>query len=673
MSHPALESQISTTPRTHSRALEAPLLAAGALALAYTLYFGAYSLMEYWSFRMHALDMANMAQATWNTIHGRPFYFTDMRLPYGQIEAWGTTTRLSFHVEALFPVIALVYLIYAHPESLLILQTLAIASGGIAVYLLARDVLGKPLLAVVFSAAYFLYPSLEALNLYEFHPVSLATPLLLWAFWFAWRRRYTPFVLCCLAAMGTKEQIGLTVAMFALYVALVNRERLVGLSLAAVGIGWSLVAALVIERHFRAPGTLSYLHSRYGYLGHGLHGVMGTVLHHPGSITSVIFTWAKLGFVLHLLLPVGFLSLLAPLALLIAAPSFLLNIASQSASMYSALGDNSAELVAVTMIAAILGSRYPLAWLQSRLTSRTAATLLGAYVAIAAVAAQYDDGFTPIGPRFSFPSLGSHQRVQSRFVAMIPPGDPVSTQDQLAPHLADRAYLYLFEDTGGLPSPSSPPSTATPRAGSILLDVSAPTYPLPSFELHDRAMGYLRRPGWGVRAAADGLILIQRGAHSRRIPASFFSYMAAKPSDIQHRVNGAEGGLRIEGYSVSRTDMTNHRAPSLAYTIYLRATRRLKKDIQPVIFTQLGNGSDCDGKTLGLDWLPTSRWQRGRIYAVRLQPIETFSNSPGTERFYLALEPTARVESMWVKSFTCTPLRRSAAHTWSLGVLHVGV
>ncbi|MGH2444221.1 MAG: hypothetical protein ACRDFX_13785, partial [Chloroflexota bacterium] len=68
------------------------------LTLAYGLYFGWLSLERYWAFDMHALDMGNMEQAIWNTFHGRPFHFTNMR-EHLRIEAFGTDTRLSFHVE----------------------------------------------------------------------------------------------------------------------------------------------------------------------------------------------------------------------------------------------------------------------------------------------------------------------------------------------------------------------------------------------------------------------------------------------------------------------------------------------------------------------------------------------------------------------------------------------
>src|SRR5205085_9606428 len=129
------------------------------------------------------LDMGNMGQAAWNTVHRHPFFFTNLRLPY-RIEAWNTTTRLSFHVEYIFPVLSLVYLIYPHPESLVVLQTAALALGALPTYALARDVLQIRWLALVFALGYLLFPSLQAMNLYEFHPVALATPLLIAAFLF---------------------------------------------------------------------------------------------------------------------------------------------------------------------------------------------------------------------------------------------------------------------------------------------------------------------------------------------------------------------------------------------------------------------------------------------------------------------------------------------------------
>ena len=112
-------------------------------AAAYTLLFGWLSLRRYATYQMHALDMGNMGQAAWNTLHGNPFYFTNMRLDFYHIEAWGTTSRLSFHVEPIFPIFSLQLSDPSGPESLLVLQTIALAAGALPVYLLANDILNS--------------------------------------------------------------------------------------------------------------------------------------------------------------------------------------------------------------------------------------------------------------------------------------------------------------------------------------------------------------------------------------------------------------------------------------------------------------------------------------------------------------------------------------------------
>lgn len=608
-------------------------LAVVLLVLLYGALFGWLSLAQYWAFESHALDLGNMAQAAWNTVHGHPFAFTNMRLPY-QIEAWNTTSRLSFHVEALFPVISLVYLFGARPESLLILQTAALALGAVPTYLLARDVLRSGFLGVAFALAYLLIPTLEGMNLYEFHPVALATPLLIAAFLFAYHRRYLPYAFCALAAMGTKEEIGLVVAMYGVYIILFNRDREMGMASVLVGVGWSLFAALVIEHHFRHGATLSYVHTRYPYLVQGgRHGVRGVVyaLSHPDWIGQYVLIGPKLSYLIRLLAPMAFLALLAPWLLLLGLPTFLINGLSADFHMYSGLGDNSAELVAVVTVSSIMGARNLLRILPAA-PSLSRATL-GTVLLVFALWDQRVWGFTPLGTRYHTPAAGTHTEVQQQFVTMIPASVPVSTQDQLDPHLASRRYLYLFEDTGRPPDPPSAP------ANYILLDASAPTYPLNSDELEGLAQQFIHRPGWGVAAGRDGLILIEKGAHARVLPQAFYTYALAGSSEPQYRLSGITAhGLTVLGYTARETDQSNHYIPDLSVTLYIRADRRPRANYQPVLFETEGDAVlQCSARPLGLAWLPTSRWTAGKVYRVYLNTLETAPGPPGTARLLVEL------------------------------------
>src|SRR5579871_3496164 len=175
------------TPVPHPLARAGTLAAALAFWTAVALYvviFSALSLRQYAAYVPHALDLGDMAQAFYNTVHGHPFLFQNMRA-HVNIEAFGTNTRLSFHVEPIIPFLSIIYFFHQHVETLLVMQTVAVASGAIPTRLLARRHLQHPLAELAFPLAYLLFPALEAANLYEFHPVTIAAPLLLWAFYFA--------------------------------------------------------------------------------------------------------------------------------------------------------------------------------------------------------------------------------------------------------------------------------------------------------------------------------------------------------------------------------------------------------------------------------------------------------------------------------------------------------
>jgi uncharacterized membrane protein len=659
-------------PNSSRLAAFLPTVLTVAFAAGYAIFFCWLSLEQYWAYQSHALDLGNMSQAAWNTIHGHPFYFTNMRLNYFGIEAWGTTTRLSFHVEALFPVISLVYLIYPHPESLLALQSLAIATGAVPVYLLARDLLRSAWVGLVFAVAYLLSPTLEGMNLYEFHPVALATPLLLWAFLFLWRRQTVPFWICALAAMGTKEEIGLVVALFGLFAAFFRGQRVSGLALAAIGVIWSFFAAAVVEPHFRVAGTKTYLQSRYGYLlytppggkrEHGLHAVLDTLRHDPGVIPRTLFIWPKLGYLERLLAPAGYLALLAPLMLLLGAPTLILNLFSTDFHMYSGLGDNSAEVLSVVMIASIFGAALVSRILSGRLSRRWAFILVGLYVLAQAFWSQHVDGFTPLGGAFQRPVIGAHQHLADKFVSMIPPSAPVSTQDQLDPHLSSRHYVYLFEDTGR-EQPGVPP------ARYVLLDASAPTYPLPSWQLHDRAQSLLHH-GWGIAAAQDGLILLEPGLRRRTPPAAFYTYARAESVRIPDLLRARSGPLEVLGYSRQETDRSNHPIPNLAYTFYFRPVAHPGMNLQPVLFESMGGRLiGCSRDPLGLAWYPTTQWQPGQTYQVKMAPLETAWDDAGTAHLTMELLPESVGSS---DNQNCATLWKSHAQLYAVGTLDLSL
>src|SRR6266702_7800004 len=166
------------------------------------------AILRYETFKAGAFDLGNMDQVLLNTIHGRWFQFTNQAIDW-----YGPPTRLAIHVEPILLPLSLLYAFHADPRILLVFQTLALAAGALPIFLLPRKYLPEwPLLAPLMTVVYLLSPALLGLNIFDFHPISLATPLLLYAVLALTYKRYGWFIVACVLASACKEDIPLYVA-----------------------------------------------------------------------------------------------------------------------------------------------------------------------------------------------------------------------------------------------------------------------------------------------------------------------------------------------------------------------------------------------------------------------------------------------------------------------------
>ena len=120
----------------------------------------------------------------WSTAHGDFLTVTGLR---GQ-----QFSRLGAHFDPLVAAFAPLWWLWPDPSLLLVVQACAVATGAVPVYLLGRRHLASDWAAAGFALAYLLHPATQWLVLDDFHPVALATPLLLWAFWFLDGERLVP-------------------------------------------------------------------------------------------------------------------------------------------------------------------------------------------------------------------------------------------------------------------------------------------------------------------------------------------------------------------------------------------------------------------------------------------------------------------------------------------------
>jgi uncharacterized membrane protein len=415
------------------RRLPTAAVTVAAAGVAYAAGFAALSVLRHRAFMTGRFDLGNMVQAVWWTAHGHPLQMTNL---HGE-----QISRLAAHVDPILALFGPLWWIWPSPDLLLVTQALAIAAGAWPVFLLARKHLGSPRAGLGFALAYLLYPATGWLTLNEFHPVALATPLLLYAFWYLDNDRLLAFALCAVAAAACKEEIGLVAAGFGIWYAIGRRRWLAGTAIAGLGLAWSAIAIAVVIPHFHATGESDF-YGRYSEVGGSAGGIVKTAFTHPLRILDAAFSARDLRYLLELTAPLAALCVLAPLVLVAALPELAINLLSATTTQTSIHFHYTAGLIPPLVIAAVFGAKRVGRW----------AVPVAALVVLAALVGNYRLGpipgwrHVPGGETFQATAarVTDHDRIAERALALIPKSAVVSATNTLGAHLSARRRVLSF-------------------------------------------------------------------------------------------------------------------------------------------------------------------------------------------------------------------------------------
>jgi uncharacterized membrane protein len=464
----------------------AALTVAAAMA-AYGAGFAALSVLRQRAFATGRFDLGNMVQAVWWTAHGHPLQMTNL---HGE-----QISRLAAHVDPILAVFGPLWWIWPSPDLLLVTQALAVAAGAWPVFLLARKHLESSRAALGFALAYLLYPATGWLTLNEFHPVALATPLLLFAFWYLDNDRLLPFALFAVAAAACKEEIGLVVAGFGLWYALAKRRRIEGAAIALLGVAWSAIAIAVVIPHFHTAGESDF-YGRYSEVGGSAAGIVKTAFTDPLRILDAAFSTRDLRYLLELVAPLAALCLLAPLVLIAAVPELAINLLSATPTQTSIHFHYTAGLIPPLVIAAVLGAKRLTRWTVPVAVAVVVAALLGNYRLGPITGWRH----VPGGARFQATAarVTDHDRIAARALTLIPKTAVVSATNTLGAHLSARRRVLSFP--------------FVQNATWIAADETQPGYadryaPLPTAI---QLAALRRNPDWRLVFEQDGVLVFNR-------------------------------------------------------------------------------------------------------------------------------------------------------------------
>lgn len=421
-------------------------LAAASLALLAFALLGGLAIYRHDTFRSHALDLGYLDQVAWNTAHGAPFANT--------IKTNSWSSYFEGHFSPAIAVVVPLFWLWDNVRAMLLLQAGLLVVAGLPIYALFREYGAWIALAVL--VAFYANPWLHRANLQDFHTMLLAGPLISLAVFGVLRQRYALAGLSLLATLLVKEDMGLLLALFGLYLLIIQRGRAWrwGVVLLVAGPAWLSVATLLVIPSYASDGEYRILTHRYAFLGGGPAEAIQSLLRDPLILAKQVLRRDKLLALVQLLASRSFLPLLGGGMVLVALPLVWYLQRSDDRALAVLEQWHVATYLPVFFGAIFVGfRRLPVRGrnIASRLlllTSIVAFVLEGSAIQILR-----EPGMDP-----------ERRQVVRSLMAQIPPKACVSAQDELLPHLSHRREIYLFP--------------TIEDAYYILMDRLGSTYPL---------------------------------------------------------------------------------------------------------------------------------------------------------------------------------------------------
>ncbi len=277
--------------------------------IGYFVVFSLTAVFKYCHFGYNGLDLAIYNQVFFNSLNGQLFHFTIHPHSY-----------LGDHFELFIILLLPFYYLFQHPLSLLILQSLALALSAWPLFLIAKKLLSNSW-ALLVSLLWLLNPFIQNINLFEFHLLPFALPLLLSAFYFYLKNKFWPFLLLLLLSLIVREDVALAVFMFSVLAILEKKSRAWIIWPGLVSGAWFIMAVKIIGQ-FSPAGGYKFMYY-YSWLGASLPTMALNFFAHPLNTAAHLFSINNLLFTLLLFLPLLGLCWLGAKYLILALPIYL--------------------------------------------------------------------------------------------------------------------------------------------------------------------------------------------------------------------------------------------------------------------------------------------------------------------------------------------------------------
>jgi len=529
------------------------------LIAAYVLCFGYLSFLKYQSFGYQDFDLAVYGQVLWNILRGS-IYSSVLGIDF-----------LGNHAGFVVFLIAPIYLIFKSPLTLLFIQSISLGIAAYPIYLIAKKELNRDMgLAIVFI--YLIYPAVGYVNLFEFHPQTIAIPFLVFAYYYFEKDNFKMFVIFMSLSLICQENIALIIALFGVCAFFMRKGVKWLLTPFLIGMAWFCIMVFKIIPYFNKD-TIDFI-SIYNHIGGSLPEVLGSIALHPVKIIRIMFEGQKIAYLLQIFIPVSFLPLF-DLRVFIVTPIFVQHLLSLRPSEYSINTHYAAELVPFIFISMIYGIKRVLGF--GCLVSAKARRFFILFILIVSVVSSVFLGPQSVLIKYSMDfKKDILDRVKQDFVNKIPENSGVVATFEFLPKLSNRASLYSFHHVvKGFYTLSSKPYVLPESAEYALLDfndsLTFDSFYIPGSDSNLRK--FISTGKWGAVDISGSIVLLRKNH-----PGDYRLYMIfdKMPAIMHGGLVKIDDNLEFLGYDVSSGNSPAKR--QIKMTFFWRVSGQLKKD-----------------------------------------------------------------------------------------------
>ena len=202
-----MATETSTAPEVGERRVDWIAVGVGGAAVLFAVVLGIRMITEYRRFAINAFDLGIFDQGLW--------LLSRFEIPFSTVRG---LLLFGDHSSYILLLLAPLYWVLPDAEALLVLTVVVIAVGGPLAYLAARAVGAPRFMAALVGIGYLAHPAVGWNARDGFHPEQFVLPLLIAAFLLFARDRDRWAIAVVIIALLAKEDVGIVVIPFALFV-----------------------------------------------------------------------------------------------------------------------------------------------------------------------------------------------------------------------------------------------------------------------------------------------------------------------------------------------------------------------------------------------------------------------------------------------------------------------